>query len=63
MNKYSAQQKYQKNNMLSISVKYKKDFVLEFRKALEKLDLKQSDIFRQAMQDIIDKSKKDLDKF
>ena len=63
MNKYSAQKKYQKNNMLSISVKYKKDFVLEFRKALEKLDLKQSDIFRQAMQDIIDKSKKDLDKF
>ena len=63
MNKYSAQKKYQKNNMLSISVKYKKDFILEFRQALEKLELKQSDIFRQAMQDIIDKSKKDLDKF
>ena len=63
MNKYSAQKKYQKNNMLSISVKYKKDFILEFRQALKKLDLKQSDIFRQAMQDIINKSKKDLDKF
>ena len=63
MNKYSAQKKYQKNNMLSISVKYKKDFILEFRQALEKLELKQSDIFRQAMQDIINKSKKDLDKF
>ena len=58
MNKYSAQKKYQKNNMLSISVKYKKDFILEFRQALKKLDLKQSDIFRQAMQDIINKSKK-----
>ena len=58
MNKYSAQKKYQKNNMLSISVKYRKDFVLEFRQALEKLDLKQSDIFRQAMQDIIEESKK-----
>ena len=58
MNKYSAQKKYQKNNMLSISVKYKKDFILEFRQALEKLDLKQSDIFRQAMHDIIEESKK-----
>lgn len=58
MNKYSAQKKYQKNNMLSISVKYKKDFILEFRQALEKLDLKQSDIFRKAMQDIIEESKK-----
>ena len=58
MNKYSSQKKYQKNNMLSISVKYKKDFILEFRQALEKLDLKQSDIFRKAMQDIIEESKK-----
>lgn len=58
MEKYKLQKKWQKDNMLSISVKYKKDFILEFRQALEKLDLKQSDIFRQAMQDIINKSKK-----
>lgn len=45
-----------KQNMLSISVSYKKDFVQEFREACAKLGIKQSDVFRQAMQSVIDKA-------
>ncbi len=53
--KYNTE--WQKNNMLSVSCRYNSDFVNEFRKALVKLNLKQSDIIRKAMQDIIDQAK------
>lgn len=53
--KYNTE--WQKNNMLSVSCRYNSDFVNEFRKALVKLNLKQSDIIRKAMQDVIDQAK------
>lgn len=43
--------------MLSVSARYNKEFVMEFRSALDKLDLKQSDVFRAAMQEKINKAK------
>ena len=46
-----------KENMANISGRYKKEFVQEFRDACQKLGIKQSDVYRQAMQDIIDKAK------
>lgn len=49
--------KWQKENMLSISLRYNKAFVLEFREALKKLGLSQSDVIRETMQEIIDRAK------
>lgn len=55
------QQKYiedwKKENMLSVSAKFKKDFVLEFKKACTELGLVQSQIFKNAMQETINKWK------
>ena len=47
---------WQKEKMLSISVRYNKEFVEEFRKALDKLELKQSEVIRKAMQEVIDQA-------
>lgn len=51
------QSKYQnewiKTNMRSVSAKYKKEFVEEFKEACTTLNLKQSDVFRDAMQQVI----------
>lgn len=49
---------WKKQNMLKVSASYKKEFVTEFREACEKLGLKQSDVFRDAMTAIIEKAKK-----
>lgn len=49
---------WQKEKMLSVSARYNKEFVNEFRKALETLNLKQSDVFREAMQEVIEKANK-----
>lgn len=56
--KYNAQ--WQKENMKSISVRYNSEFVDEFREALIKLNLKQSDVIRETMQTIIDKAKNNV---
>lgn len=48
---------WSKNNMARISGSYKKEFVQEFREACHKLGIKQSDVYRQAMQDVIDRAK------
>lgn len=56
--KYKAQEKYQKEKMLTVNTKYKKDFVLEYREALKTLNYKNSDVIREAMQKVIDKAKK-----
>ncbi len=45
---------WKKTNMKSVSFRYKSEFVQEFRVACEKLGLKQSDVIRKAMQDVID---------
>lgn len=46
-----------KENMQTISGRYKKEFVQEFRDACKKLGIKQSDVYREAMQKIIEKAK------
>ncbi|MDO4663948.1 MAG: hypothetical protein Q4A59_03600 [Erysipelotrichaceae bacterium] len=48
-----VQKKWDKANMKSASVSHKAEFVEEFREALKTLGLKQSDIIRKAMQEII----------
>ena len=39
-----------KSNMKTVSVSYKTEFVTEFREACEKLGIKQSAVFREAME-------------
>jgi antitoxin component of RelBE/YafQ-DinJ toxin-antitoxin module len=46
-----------KKNMGSISARYKKEFVEEFKEACRKLNLKQSDVIRNMMQNIINQAK------
>lgn len=48
-----------KSNMKTVSVSYKTEFVTEFREACEKLGIKQSAVFREAMEAVIEKAKKD----
>lgn len=49
-------QKWSTENMATISGRYKKEFVQSFRDACAKLGIKQSDVYRDAMQSIIDKA-------
>ena len=49
-------QEWDKENMKLVGSRYKNEFVDEFRAALIKLDLKQSDVIRKAMQDVIDQA-------
>lgn len=55
------QQKYihewAKQNMKQVTAQYKASFVNEFKEACKILNVKQSDIFRQAMQATIEKAK------
>lgn len=48
---------WSKENMVTISGRYKKEFVQTFRDACKIMGIKQSDVFRQAMQETIDKAK------
>ena len=54
-NKYIQQ--WTKQNMKSINVSYKTEFVEEFRAACDKLGIKRSEVFRKAMQETIEKAK------
>ena len=47
-----------KNNMKQVKATYKTEFVDEFKEACANLGSKQSNVFREAMQKIIDESKK-----
>ncbi len=47
---------WQKENMLAVGFRYNKEFVLQFREAAKTLGLQQSDIFRKAMQETINKA-------
>ncbi len=46
-----------KENMATVNVRYKKEFVQEFKAACKALGLKQSEVFRKAMEDVIEKWK------
>ena len=51
-------QEWDKKNMKLAGARYKAEFVDEFKEACAILGIKQSDVFREAMQKIIDQSKK-----
>lgn len=46
-----------KQNMKGLSVSYKREFVDEFKAALKTLGLKQSEVFRKAMENVIQQAK------
>ena len=50
---YARMHAWQKKNMKAVAFKYKSDFVEAFRKACEQLNIKQSDVFRDAMKEVI----------
>lgn len=56
-NAYMAE--WQKENMACVSAKYKKEFVQEFKAACAALGLKQSEVFRRAMEDVIEKAREE----
>ncbi|WP_305150925.1 hypothetical protein [uncultured Dubosiella sp.] len=45
-----------KENMTTISGRYKKEFVQSFREACKKLGIKQSDVYRDAMKRVIEQA-------
>ena len=48
---------WQKQNMLSVSCRYSREFVEQFREALKATGQSQSDVIRKAMQEVIDQAK------
>ncbi len=51
-------QKWAKENMKQVKASYKAEFVNQFKEACESLNIKQSDVIRQAMKDTIERSRK-----
>lgn len=47
---------WKKQNMKAVGSQYSADFVNEFKAACKKLGLVQSDVFRKAMQSVIDEA-------
>ena len=47
---------WQKENMKQVKASYKTEFVDEFKEACKKLGIKQSDVIRKSMQDMIEKA-------
>lgn len=56
-NQKAYTQEWDKKNMKLAGARFKKEFVDEFKEACSKLGIKQSDVFRKAMQDVIDQAK------
>lgn len=50
---------WKKENMALVGASYKKEFVQEFKEACKKLDLRQSDLIRTMMEEIIEKANKE----
>ena len=55
--KYKAQAKYQKEKTKLVTARFKNEFIEEYQEALKKLGIKNADVIRQAMIDIIEKAK------
>lgn len=55
-NQSEYQAEWDKQNMLFVRGKYKKDFVLEFKTACKKLGITQSEVIRKAMEETIRKA-------
>lgn len=60
--KYKAQKKYAKSNIKKLSCSFNKDFVDEFKEAYQTLGVTQSQIVREAMQNTIERAKKESEK-
>ena len=60
--KYKAQKKYAKSNIKKLSCSFNKDFVDEFKEACQTLGVTQSQIVREAMQNTIERAKKESEK-
>ncbi|MEY8310306.1 hypothetical protein AAK899_12405 [Erysipelotrichaceae bacterium 51-3] len=56
---YAYMYEWSRENMASISVRFKKEFVQEFKEACKELGLKQSTVFRKAMEETIQKRQKE----
>lgn len=50
-------QEWAKENMKTVNCRYKAEFVDSFKEACVKLGIKQSDVVRHAMQEVIEKAK------
>lgn len=65
MDNHFDQKKYirdwKKENMGSVAARYKKDFVDQFKQACTELGITQSEVFRKAMQETINKAQKNRD--
>lgn len=57
MKKESPQSRYDKKNMASVGARYKKEFVTEYNESLKKLNLRNSDVIRKAMNQVIEQAK------
>lgn len=53
----TPQEKYQRQKMTAVNAKYKTEFVNEFKEACKVLGKTQSEIFREAMEQAIEKAK------
>ncbi len=49
---------WKKENMATISARYKKEFVTEFKQACQVLGISQSNVIRQAMAQTIERAQK-----
>ena len=56
-NQAKYNQQWAKENMKTLNMRYKTEFVDEFREACKKLGVKQSDVVRQAMIQTIEEAK------
>lgn len=61
-NQQQYQNDWNKKNMKSVGAQYKSEFVDEFKAALKVLNIKQSQVIRDAMQATIDKANKEKQK-
>jgi hypothetical protein len=57
--KYKAQKKYAKNNIKKLSCSYPAEFVNQFKDAWKKLNIKQAEVIRKTMQQVIDEAEKE----
>lgn len=55
-NQQAYQNEWIKQNMKQVGSAYKIDFVDQFKAACKKLGISQSEIFRKAMQEVIEKA-------
>lgn len=58
---YARMHAWQKQNMKAIAFRYKVEFVEEFREACERMKVKQSDVIRKAMKEVIECAKAQSD--